>query len=200
MLSMSLCVLTSKNNKCWWTSQYIFCQKETRAIRFVFLCFAYIFTNISNYHSNSINFVLLGLNSRLLLVLKGCLLYLEIQRGKVGMATQKYQQELGATTACTLRLAEGCIAPEDDYFHTVQGDAWFGSVRAAAALGRKGSRAVLQVKNNKGLFPKDYIEKALEDAPRGMHIVLSGTAPSGINLIALGLIFNQSNSFFHCYS
>jgi len=113
------------------------------------------------------------------------LLYLELQRGKAGMSTTQYQQELGATAACTLRLAEGCIHPEENRCHTIKGDAWFGSVKAAAALGRKGIRAVLQVKNNKGLFPKDYIEKALEDAPRGVHIVLTGTA-SGIELIALG--------------
>ncbi len=70
------------------------------------------------------------------------------------MASQKYQQELGVTAACTLQLSEGCIAPEDDRCHTIKGDAWFGSVKAAAALGRKGFRAVLQVKNNKRLFPK----------------------------------------------
>ncbi len=54
------------------------------------------------------------------------------------MVSQKYQQELEATPACTLRLAEECITPEDDRCHTIQGDAWFGSVKAAAALGRKG--------------------------------------------------------------
>jgi hypothetical protein len=67
----------------------------------------------------------------------GCLLYLKLQRGKAGMASQKYQQELGATAACTLCLSEGCIAPEDDRCHTIQGDTWFGSVKAAAALGKK---------------------------------------------------------------
>jgi len=67
------------------------------------------------------------------------LLYLELQKGKVGMMTQKYQQELGATAACTLCLAEGCIIPGDDRCHTIQGGSWFGSVKAAAALGGKGS-------------------------------------------------------------
>lgn len=42
----------------------------------------------------------------------GCLLFLEIQRGKAGMASQKYQQELRATSAFTLQLAEGCVAAE----------------------------------------------------------------------------------------
>jgi hypothetical protein len=59
------------------------------------------------------------------------------------MASQNYQHKLGAMAACTLRLSERCIAPKDDRFHTIQGDAWFESVKAAAALGRKGFRAVL---------------------------------------------------------
>ncbi len=71
------------------------------------------------------------------------------------MATSQYQQELGATAACTVRLAEGCVNPEDDRIHTIQGDAWFGSVKAAAALGQRGFRAVLQVKNKLARVSKD---------------------------------------------
>jgi hypothetical protein len=84
----------------------------------------------------------------------GCLMVLELQRGKAGMSTAQYQDSLGATAVCTVRLLETSIPEDDDRIHTVQGDAWFGSVRAAAALGEKGHRVVLQVKNNKGLFPK----------------------------------------------
>ena len=112
------------------------------------------------------------------------------------MASQQYQQELGATAACTLRLAEGCIAAEDDRCHTIQGDAWFGSVKAAAALGQKGIRAVLQVKNNKALYPKEYIEKALENAPGGVHIVLKGNAPNGVELIAIGYRYSTKTTLF----
>jgi hypothetical protein len=124
------------------------------------------------------------------------LLYLELQRGKVGMVTQKYQQELGAIAACTLRLAEGCITPGDDHCHTIQGDTWFGSVKAAAELGGKGFWAVLQVKNNKGLFPKAYVEEALEDAPGGVRVVLKGTAPNNIELIALGYQHSTKTALF----
>jgi hypothetical protein len=87
------------------------------------------------------------------------------------MMTQKYQQELEATAACTLHLAEGYIASGDDHCHTIHGDAWFGSVKSAAALWRKGFQVVLQVKNSKDLFPKDSVEQALEDAPGGVNIV-----------------------------
>jgi len=110
----------------------------------------------------------------------GCMLVLELQCGKAGMSTAQYQDSLRATAACTVRLLEKSIPEHDDRIHTVQGDAWFGSVRAAAALGAKGHRVVLQVKNNKGLFPKDFLEDALKDAPGGVHIVLKGQAPNGV--------------------
>jgi hypothetical protein len=97
----------------------------------------------------------------------GCMLVLELQHGKAGMSTAQYQDSLGATAACTVWLLEKSIPEDDDRIHTVQGDAWFGSVRAAAALGVKCHRVVLQVKNDKGLFPKDFIADALEDAPGG---------------------------------
>ena len=36
----------------------------------------------------------------------GCMLHLELQRGKNGMQTSRHNRELGATAGCTLRLAE----------------------------------------------------------------------------------------------
>ena len=125
-----------------------------------------------------------------------CLLVLELQRGKAGMKDAAYQDELGATAACTVRLLETSISDEDERKHTVQGDAWFGSVRAAAALGAKGHRAVLQVKNNSGLFPKSFITDALENAPGGVHIVLKGTAPNGIDLVAIGYRYSTKTTLF----
>jgi hypothetical protein len=112
------------------------------------------------------------------------------------MSTAQYQDSLGATAACTVRLPERSIPEDDDRIHTVQGDAWFGSVRAAAALGAKGHRVVLQVKNNKGLFPKDFLEDALKDAPGGVHIVLKGKAPNGVDLIAIGYRYSTKTTLF----
>ena len=128
------------------------------------------------------------------------MLFLELQRGKAGMASQQYQQKLGTTAACTLWLATGCVSAEDDRHHTIQGVAWFGSVKANAALGHKGIRAVLQVKNNKALYPKEYIEKVLENSPGGVHIVLKGTAPNGVDLIAIGYRYSTKPILFCCYS
>ncbi len=49
----------------------------------------------------------------------------------------------------------------------------------------------LMVWKQMGLFPKEYIEKALEDAPGGVKIILSGTAPNNVPLIALGYRYSQ---------
>ena len=42
----------------------------------------------------------------------GIMLFLEIQEGAVRMARKKYVNEYKATTACTLRLIEGCLSKE----------------------------------------------------------------------------------------
>jgi len=48
------------------------------------------------------------------------------------MKEQKYQKDLGATAACTMRLGESTT--QDPAARTVlMGDVWFGLVRAAAA-------------------------------------------------------------------
>jgi len=67
----------------------------------------------------------------------------------------------------------------------LRADAWFGSVKAVAALAKKGYKAVLQVKTGHRLFPKKFIESALEDAPGGVWIVLEATH-EGVPLIAIG--------------
>lgn len=93
-------------------------------------------------------------------------------------------------------LLKDVLQQKDDCYHTIKGDAWFGSVKVAAALGQKGMRAVLQVKNNKALYPKEDIEKALENAPGGVHIVLKGNAPNGVELIAIGYWHSTKTTLF----
>ena len=52
------------------------------------------------------------------------------------MKDQLYQKELGATAACTMRLGEATT--QNPAIRTLlMGDAWFGSVRAAAAAWKK---------------------------------------------------------------
>ena len=89
----------------------------------------------------------------------------------------------GGTTACCLRMLDECAKPLRE---RNEGDAWFGSVKAVAKLAEKGHIAFLQGKNNKALYPKDYIEGALNDMPGGVHILLAGTHSNGTLLVALG--------------
>jgi hypothetical protein len=117
---------------------------------------------------------------------------MEIQRGKEKMKERKYNRDIGATAGCTLRLLEGSF--DDGLPHGIKADAWFGSVRTAMSVAAKGHEGVFQVKQNKGLFPKEYIEKALEDAPGGVKIVLSGAAPNNVPLIALGYRYSRNTT------
>jgi hypothetical protein len=50
---------------------------------------------------------------------------------------------------------------------------------------------VLQVKQTKDLFSKEYLEKAKEDAPGDVKIVLSGSAPNNVPIIAPGYQYRQ---------
>ena len=54
---------------------------------------------------------------------------------------------------------------DDDNVLTMKGDAWFGSVKAAANLAQRGIECVLQVKTGHSLYPKVFVEEALKDAP-----------------------------------
>jgi hypothetical protein len=102
--------------------------------------------------------------------------HLEIQHGKEGMKNAQFNSEVGATSGCTLRLLLNSIAEEDNGLkHCIQGDDWFGSVRTANEVGLHGHIGIFQVKQYHSLFPKEFIENALKDAPGGVHIVLEGT-------------------------
>ncbi len=114
----------------------------------------------------------------------GCMLALEIQRGKEGMKDLRYNRDLGNTCGCTLRLTEltGCAG--------VKGDAWFGSVKSCANLKLKGYDSVLQIKQNHSLYPKSFVDEILGDAPGGVSIFLSGTL-NGVKLIATGYRYHR---------
>jgi hypothetical protein len=117
--------------------------------------------------------------------LTGCMINLEIQRGKEGMKDAKYNHLIGAMSGCTLRMLEDAIQ-EGERFHGVIGDAWFGSIRTAAEVGRCGQEVILQVKQYSALYPKAFIEETLEDAPAGVWIVLETTHFNRTKLIAVG--------------
>jgi hypothetical protein len=41
------------------------------------------------------------------------------------------------------------------------------------------------------LFPKDFVEEALKDAPGGVHTVLKGTTRDDVNLVAIGYCYSH---------
>ena len=49
------------------------------------------------------------------------------------------QRYFGATAGCMVQMLEGLTGTQDaNVGHGIKGDAWFGAVRAAAALGVRG--------------------------------------------------------------
>jgi len=61
--------------------------------------------------------------------------HMEIQRGKEGMKSAKFNDQMGATAGCTLRLLLNTIPLQEQHKHRVRGDAWFGSVNTANQVG-----------------------------------------------------------------
>ena len=120
----------------------------------------------------------------------GCLLALELQRGKEGMQSQRHCAELGATAACTLRLMVEVHKDNSQAGAGLPVDAWFGSMKAAVALAKEGYKAVLQVKTGNGLFPKKFIEDTLKDAPGGVWIVLEAIHDN-VPLIVIGYSYSK---------
>jgi len=75
----------------------------------------------------------------------------------------------------------------------MKGNVWFGSDRCTITMAQQGKAFFGQVKPNQSLFPKDYIEEALKDAPGGSHIVLKCTHQE-VELIALGYQYSSKRT------
>jgi len=121
----------------------------------------------------------------------------EIQRGKDGMKTQKFNSDVGATAGCTLRLLLDMIPSEKQNIKQgIHADAWFRSVKTASEVSQCGHEAVFQVKQCYYLFPKAFIEDILKDAPGGVHIALEGTTLCEGTLIAVGYQYSRKTALF----
>jgi len=129
----------------------------------------------------------------------GCLLALEIQRGKDGMRTQEFNAEIGNTGGCSLRLMNKINGNGERCVLGVKGDAWFGSIKNCANLKMKGYESILQVKQNEAFYPKQIINEALNDAPGGVHVVLSGQY-NGTNLICTGYRYSRKTILYFVMS
>ena len=118
------------------------------------------------------------------------MLHLEIQEGREGMKAKRLNKELGTTAGCTVRLMEACTKSIG-----IKGDTWFGSITAVSELALRGFEAVMQVKQNHGLYPKKVIEDALKESPGGVHIVLKGTLHES-TILPIGYRYNSKKTLF----
>ncbi len=121
----------------------------------------------------------------------GIMRFLEIQRGKGGMKSKRFNQEVGATAGCTLRLVLEGIPIESDQSHGIRADAWFGSIRTASENSRHGHEGMFQDKQYHSLFPKAFIEEALKEAPGGVHSILEGKTQCEVPFIAVGYQYSR---------
>ncbi len=94
------------------------------------------------------------------------MLHLEIQEDRERMKAKRLNKELGTTAGCS--QADGSLLKI--YRH--KGDAWFGSITAVSEVALRGFEAVMQVKQNHGLYPKMVIKDNLKESPGGYTLSL----------------------------
>ncbi len=80
------------------------------------------------------------------------------------MKAKRLNKELGTPAGYTVRLMEACSKSTG-----IKGDTLFGSIAALSELALRSFEAVMQVKQNHGLYPKKVIEDALKVAPGGEY-------------------------------
>ena len=101
------------------------------------------------------------------------MLALEIQEGKVAMATKEFAQQLGSGTSSLLRLTTNYVGSP----HIVVADSAFASVKTAAALHTLRRMGFIGlVKTATRSFPKAYLS-SYPLPVRGSHVVLQATIP-----------------------
>lgn len=110
------------------------------------------------------------------------------------MKSQEYHHQLGATAACSVRMAEAtvhCGQPGDTTSRNLfAGDSWFASVKTAEEIYTRGSEFIGPVKTAKKLFPIKEIERIMKNWPRGTHVVLEGQGLKETPLLAIGYKYN----------
>ena len=122
---------------------------------------------------------------------------------------KKEHQDLGSTTACTLRAVNRCL--EFDYYPIEEdndddeeddmeeersrlflGDSWFGSVRCCANIRMRGGHSILQIKTNHSRSPKFYLEELMKDMPGGTWVTMTGRPEKeGVDLVCIGYKYNK---------
>lgn len=139
----------------------------------------------------------------LLVYFEGVMVYVEVQRGKDGMATKQYNSQFGATAGCSLRLVEASAycgqdnqeridAKEQGKKLQFEADSWFMGTTFAEQLSLRGHEGGGPVKTNSRFYPKDELEKIMKHWPHGSKLALKCVTPrNGITLFAEGYKYNN---------
>ena len=105
--------------------------------------------------------------------------HMELYEGKGPMASKEYVPEFGATCATTLRLVRSIAASG----RIVIGDSWFGSVKTAVQLRKQGLFAIMLVKTNHALYPKELLDS--HQLSRGKWVGYTKEV-DGVKVMAVG--------------
>ena len=109
----------------------------------------------------------------------------------------KYQQELGATAACTKRIMEatkgiGKKSIKGGTKHCLLFNSWFASKKAEEATMEVSAELIGMVKTNTRGFCKETIQKLTKDWPGGSYLLLRSKhmVPGDRPLIYIGYKYN----------
>ncbi len=76
------------------------------------------------------------------------------------MKSQQFNQQVGATARCTLRLLLGTISNDAELSkHGIRADAWFGRIKTPNEVGLRGHKAVLQIKQSSPCSTKNSLNQ-----------------------------------------
>lgn len=120
----------------------------------------------------------------------GIMLFLEIQKGRVGMRGAEFAGELGAQAACAARLGKASASMHGGPGRLCLADSWFGSVKTAVKHRQMGMEFTGSVKTCHARYPKTELQSRLQDRPSGSHAVATATV-DGVRLIATGYKYNR---------
>lgn len=128
----------------------------------------------------------------------GVMIALDICEGAEAMQKKDLSKELGITAATTLRLVEEgkqhteCHSQDEDTRpkNIFFGDSWFGSVKVAAQVKKRGGHCCMNVKTSTKHSPKKWIDEKMKEYPGGTWIVLKGQF-QGEDLYFIGYKYNK---------
>jgi Transposase IS4 len=130
----------------------------------------------------------------------GCLLHIEIQKGKDAVREAEHSEAYGVTSACTLRLANASVHSGQDVGdarkNCIYGDSWFAGVKTAELIAKSRHCFVGPVKTNCGGFPKNEIQEVMKKWPAGASICFEAEDPNGnkLGLTAIGYKYHKKGS------